>query len=90
MAARRLPGFIVARTITGEDKYVRSLAPAHPSKTRKTLDRIKQVRASFFYALVLFGFVYPLCLFFLCDGEIRRRTCAPETGADGKARAAYL
>lgn len=67
MAARRLPGFVVVRLAPDPVRL------GAPSKTQDTINRIRQVRSSYFYAIVLFWLFYPLCLALLCDRVFRSR-----------------
>ena len=70
MAARRLPGFVAVRFTAAGSDIIRAGAP---SKAQNTINRIRRVRSSFFYAIMLFWLFYPLCLAFLCDDVFRNR-----------------
>lgn len=72
MAVRRLPGFVAVRLTATNSDIIRINPSSLPPNTQNTINRIRKMRSSLFYAVILFCLTFPLCLAFLCDDMFRK------------------
>lgn len=73
MAARRLPGFVAVRFAPTGSNIIGAGASLGPSKAQNAINRIRQVRGSYFWATIVFWLFYPLCFAFLCEDVFHDR-----------------